>query len=449
MNATKRLSSCHHFDLKNIISKNVLKILNQDCKRLRTFDPITTFNCFLYQALTQSSCKAAITYLNLNRAKTGLKLISMNTAAYTKAKQRLCVIKLRSIAIQTGQSLEDKSSQWKWNNRNIYLIDGTVLQLEDTKKNTEKYPVSKYNGKQLGQPKLRLLGVFGHSTGALIDAEISSYSGKGQGETTLLKRMLSRFEKNSILVLDRYFTSYFLQDLFKKNELDYVIRARDEMAKKYLKNKSDIRLNLQRPKQSLDHYDVKDAALEIEMRIIKSTIERKGFRVATIYILSSLLETPKKEIEYLYLQRWKVEDDIRNLKCTLEAGMLKSKSPEIVEKELWINLIAYNLVRKVNCAVAFKEGVNAPRKFSFKAALKAYVIGLKILGVSRIEKIISLLKKEILNSPYRREPRAIKKRHNRYRLLTATREGSKKMSWSYATRCGKNGKRTPNEASLS
>ena len=449
MNATKGLSSCHHFDLKNIIPKNVLKILNQDCRRLRIFDPVTTFNCFLYQALTQSSCKTAISYLNLTRSKAGLKLISMNTAAYSKAKQRLCAVKLRAIAIDTGKTLEKHSSQWKWNNRNIHLIDGTSLQLEDTEKNIKKYPLLKYNNKQLGQPKLRLLGVFSHSTGALIDAEISSYSGKGQGETNLLKRMLCRFDKKSILILDRYFTSYFLQDLFKKHDLDYVIRARDEMAKKHLKNKSDICLKMTRPQKTLDQYDVKSAVLEIEIRIIKSTIYRKGFRVATIYILSSLLEASKQEIEYLYLQRWKVEDDIRNLKCTLDARMLKSKSPEIVEKELWINLIAYNLIRKVNCAVAFKEGINVPRKFSFKAALKAYVIGLNILGTLKIEKIIDLLKKEILNSPYRREPRAIKKRHNRYSLLTSTRAASRNRSWSYATRCGKKGKRTLNEASLS
>jgi hypothetical protein len=83
----------------------------------------------------------------------------------------------------------------------------------------------------------------------------------------------------------------------------------------------------------------------------------------------------------------------------------------------------------------------------FKRALEVYMMGIKILGIIKIEKILALLVKEILNSPYRREPRAIKKRHNKYKLLSTTRKKSLNQSYSYSQRCGKKQKRGLNATS--
>ena len=158
--------------------------------------------------------------------------------------------------------------------------------------------------------------------------------------------------------------------------------------------------------------------------------------------MTSLLDEkiyPKEEIAQLYLARWGVELDIRNLKCTLDAHQLRSKCPEKARKELWVHLLGYNLVRNINVLVANIFKNVSPRKRSFKTTLRSYVELVNAMGSKRINILVEMLSKEVLKAKYRREPRAIKKRHNRYCFLTTSRKDSKKQSWGYSRRADRMG----------
>jgi hypothetical protein len=370
----------------------------------------------------------------------GMKLVSMNSSAFTKAKARISESKLYEMVKSSGRDIDKKSGLWKWKERNVYLVDGTVLNLEDTPKINKEYPKTFSKGKSQGQPKMRLLGLFSMSSGAFLDAEIGKYSGKGQAETTLIQKMISRIRPRSVLVLDRFFTSFFLQSLFLDSEIDYVIRGRDKFSKKVLGNKTDKTIELRNPGISkYQSYSKNCFPEKIKVRVIKSSIKRKGFRVASIYIMTSFTnqkEFSKSEIEKLYLARWGVELDLRNLKCTLGAGEIKSKTPDMAKKELWVHLLAYNLVRSINLQLSNIYRECSPRKRSFKTTLKSYLEVITILGSKGLNLLIEILSKETLNAKYRREPRAIKKRHNRYCFLTVDRKKSKEQSWGYSRRKG-------------
>ena len=279
---------------------------------------------------------------------------------------------------------------------------------------------------------MRLMGLFSASSGAFIDGEIGSYCGKGQGETSLLKKILGSLTKKSILVLDKYFTSLLLQHEFLNAEVDYVIRARDKNAKKYLKAKSDIIVEI----KACGKTNPKD----IRIRYIKSSIKREGFRTVSIYILTNLFIEDgfsKKDIEELYLKRWGVELDIRHLKTTLEATLLRSKSPEQARKELWVHLLAFNLIRKLNNNCSYLNDI-PPRKQGFKISIEAYLI--QILDSKNIENIVyELLKMEILKSKYRREPRAIKRYNKRFELMNMDRKLARKLKWGKSGRNDRKG----------
>lgn len=58
----------------------------------------------------------------------------MNTSAFTKAKERLSEKKLLQITQDTGREVDARSSNWRWKNREVYLVDGTLIHLEDTEK---------------------------------------------------------------------------------------------------------------------------------------------------------------------------------------------------------------------------------------------------------------------------------------------------------------------------
>lgn len=56
---------------------------------------------------------------------------------------------------------------------------------------------------------------------------------------------------------------------------------------------------------------------------------------------------PTLEIVGLYYKRWDVELDLRHLKTTLGMDVLRCKTPEMVRKQIYVYLLAYNLLRNL------------------------------------------------------------------------------------------------------
>ena len=71
-----------------------------------------------------------------------------------------------------------------------------------------------------------------------------------------------------------------------------------------------------------------------------------------------------------YLRRyygWKIEVNIRSIKSTMQMDILRCKTPEMVEKEIWTHVLAYNLLRTVMAVAASEKGIQ-PCQVSFKGA---------------------------------------------------------------------------------
>ncbi len=86
------------------------------------------------------------------------------------------------------------------------------------------------------------------------------------------------------------------------------------------------------------------------IRVIKYYIPSPGFRTSSVILATTLLDSkvyPTTEIMRLYGQRWQVELNLRHLKTTLDMDILRGKTPEIVRKEIYAHLLAYNLLRTV------------------------------------------------------------------------------------------------------
>ena len=54
---------------------------------------------------------------------------------------------------------------------------------------------------------------------------------------------------------------------------------------------------------------------------------------------------PRLEIIRLYGERWNVELNLKHLKTTLGMEILRGKTPQMVRKEKYVFLLAYNLLR--------------------------------------------------------------------------------------------------------
>src|SRR5881398_1332342 len=67
---------------------------------------------------------------------------------------------------------------------------------------------------------------------------------------------------------------------------------------------------------------------------------------------------------------WYSEVDLRSIKSTMQMDVLRCKTPEMVHKEIWAHLLAYNLLRTVMAVAAGENGLE-PRQVSFTGAKQA------------------------------------------------------------------------------
>ena len=96
-----------------------------------------------------------------------------------------------------------------------------------------------------------------------------------------------------------------------------------------------------------------------------------GFRTHEVALVTTLLDEksyPDEEIIALYRRRWAVELCFRDIKTTLGMDVLRCKSPELVEKEVWMQAFGYNLVRALMLEASWEYSVPLDR-LSFKGTV--------------------------------------------------------------------------------
>ena len=89
-------------------------------------------------------------------------------------------------------------------------------------------------------------------------------------------------------------------------------------------------------------------------------------------MVTTLLDPEKysaAEIAKLYRRRWQAELNLRSLKIVMQMDHLRCKTPHRVRNELYMHLLAYNLIRKVMAMAASRAGAE-PWTVSFKGALQ-------------------------------------------------------------------------------
>ena len=111
---------------------------------------------------------------------------------------------------------------------------------------------------------------------------------------------------------------------------------------------------------------------QLTMRQVTVDARDKNNRAKQFKVVTTILDVSidGKQIGDLYERRWNGEVDIRSIKSTMQMDILRCKTPEMVHKEIWTHLLAYNLLRTV-MAVAANENDIDPRKISFKGAKQA------------------------------------------------------------------------------
>lgn len=412
------------------------------------YTPAVTLWAFLSQVLFKAenrSCLAAVSRVMTFLVAVGAKACSKNSGAYCRARAKIPTAVIRQLTTEIA-ALAEKNlpEEFLWLGRHVTLVDGFTFSMPDTVKNQAEYPQPSAQKPGIGFPLARCVALLSLATGETLDLEIGPYAGKETGETALLRRLLARLQSGDILLADRYYCSYFMIALLQELGIDFVVRLHQHRTADFRRGKrlgpDDHLVTWPRPSQPkwMDDETYARMPKEIEVREVKVYVNQPGFRVKSFVVVTTLVDAQAytaDDIRELFRERWLVELDIRALKCTLGIDVVRCQTPEMVRKEIWCAMLAYNLIRQTMLQAALKAGLS-PRDLSFTHALQtiaaAWVV-IVLLPPARQEALIAAALKGLRQPlvgqrPDRIEPRAIKRRPKpHYRLMKPRAEAREEL----------------------
>ena len=405
------------------------------------YTPAVTLWASLSQMLfkgEQRSCAAAVARVVVLCVALGKGPCSDNTGAYCRARAKLPVPVIRRLTRAVADGCEQKlPSSWLWKNRHVRLVDGTTASMPDTPANQEVYPQPTTQAKGLGFPLVRLVVVLSLTTAMIQGMAMGPYAGKETGETALLRELLDCFQSGDILLADRYYCSYFMIALLLELGIDLVVRLHQARSADLRRGRrlgaGDRMVTWTKPQRPtwMDQETYERMPATIGVRQVHVLVRQSGCRVEELVVVTTLTDAElyrRDDIAELYHQRWLVELDIRTLKITMGMDVLRCQTPEMVAREIWSGLLAYNLVRQTLLEAALASG-RSPRQLSFTAALQKIAASWLTLAMATEATIVFLVGIQLQqlathivgNRPNRVEPRAAKRRPKPHKLLTKPR----------------------------
>jgi hypothetical protein len=398
--------------------------------RERVYPPLTTLGLFIGQALSpDGACQDAVARHLSERTARGQAGCSLNSGPYCKARQRLPLGLISRLGASVGEEVERASpTDWKWRGRSIKLMDGTTISMPDTEENQAVYPQSGVQKPGLGFPLAMLVALISLSTGAVLRWALGPCRGKHTGEQALFRTLMPQLAPGDVILADRYHCNYFTAALLVERGVDLVTRQHQRRITDFRRGKRlgrrDHLVDWVRP-QRPSWMDPETYARMPERLALRET-EVAGRILVTTFTDPKTVSAA--QIDELYSRRWQVEVDLRSIKAQMGMDILRAKSPVMIDKEIAVYLLAYNLV----CALITRAAAGArvlARSLSFKGTLQlllafeqhlrfgagagARTMTAHLLGA------ISLLKLPI--RPGRVEPHAIKRRPKNHQLLTVPR----------------------------
>ncbi|NDZ12728.1 IS4 family transposase [Variovorax sp. WS11] len=398
--------------------------------RERLYPPTVTLSMFMRQTLeADGSCQKAVNGWAAQRAADGLSACSVRTGAYCKARQRLPLEMVTALTQQTGRELSAKAlAPWKWRGRAVKLVDGTGLSMPDTPENQAVYPQPSTQAPGVGFPLARLVAVICLATGAALDAAIGPYSGKGSGELALVRRLLEGFGAGDVMLADALYCNYFLIAALLDKGVDVVFeqhgaRITDFRRGQQLGTRDHI-VCWPRPARPewMTHEQYARVPEDIMLREAKV-----GHQVLVTTLLEPR-EVSKSDLSALYARRWNVELDLRNLKTTTGMEVLSCQTPQMNEKQMWVHLLAYNVIRLLMAQAACKAGVD-PRGLSFKHTVQLWTEWTTrgLCAAKDNQRLFALIaQSKVGHRPGRIEPRMRKRRPKPYPWLKTPREQARR-----------------------
>ncbi len=392
---------------------------------------------FLAQTLRDGkgvACAAAAADIAAYLLQTGERPPSGDTGDYCRARAKLKLAAVQRLVRESAGQLEQQVERsWLWKGLHAKLVDGFTFTMPDTPANQARFPQIGAQRPGVGLPIARVCVVISLATAGVCDLAIGPYEGKETGETALLRELRETFEDNDVVVFDRYYGSFMMLALLSLRGLHVCVRRHPLRHGDFRRGRrlgpGDHLITWTRPQRprwmSREQYDQIPETLTL--REVKFDVKVPGYRTKTITIITTLTDPraySREDLAELYGFRWNAELDIRHIKQTLHLDHVRCKTPAMVRRELWVTLLAYNLIRKV-IATSAAVHQKPPRHLGFTLACQSILASWMILATGACRDscamytmlLARIAAHEVANRPGRIEPRVLKRRRHRYPLM--------------------------------
>jgi Transposase DDE domain len=280
---------------------------------------------------------------NTQLPKSQSKDISLNTAGYSKARERI-PMELANDLFKKSHIEQAENNYTHWKGYRVYIGDGTYIQMQDTKSIRNEYEVRHNGVASEGYPQGLLEAIIERGTGQLYSYKLSN---RHTSELSSFYQMLDDIPQKSLLLLDDLYNCFEILSKCKRLGIEMVVPAKRERNYELVEKleEGDEIIILKTPKNRSKWLENNERPGNITVRRIQCKSPEGEDYVLFTTILDKNIT--KEDIQLLYLTRWDIEIGIREIKTVMDINVLRSKTTDMALKELTISLSTYNLIRRI------------------------------------------------------------------------------------------------------
>lgn len=308
-----------------------------------------------------------------------------STSAISQARTRLGEAPLKLLFQRIAVPMARPGTRGAWfHGLRLMAIDGLVLDIPATPDNDEAFGRSGNDTATSPFPQVRVVALGECGTHAIVDAALG---GIGTGEQTLADELIARFTPGTLVLADRNFYNYqaWQQACATGAALLWRVTATLTLPVLGWLPDGSYRSVVINPKirgrrreallsAAAAGHDL-DPAQAMVVRVVEYMIEDRPGSGELFCLITNLLDhefAPAVELAEAYSQRWEIElsfDEIETHQ-TVQARVLRSKTPELVKQEIWSLLLTHYAIRHVMTDAADTAGTD-PDDLSFIRSYRA------------------------------------------------------------------------------
>jgi len=244
----------------------------------------------------------------------------------------------------------------------LVSMDGTILDVPDTKENLAAFKKPKGGRGKSAFPQIRAVALVENGTHILCGAVMD---GCRTSEKALAKKVIDTMKQGMLCLADRYYPSFELWAQALATGADLLWRVPAQWKLPVLKALPDGSYI-----SEIHPYRQKHRGAEkIQVRVIEYKLTGEGAGNETYRLITSILDeakAPAKELAALYCKRWEIETSLDELKTHLRGSniVLRSKTPDLVRQEFYGLMLTHAAIRTVMLEAAVSADID-PDRLSF------------------------------------------------------------------------------------